>query len=62
MGLSERQKELKRRRQRRKKYDFYKRRLDKATVSEKEHIAGQLRKMTPGADELIERWELIERA
>ena len=58
---SERQKEIKRRRHRRKKIDMYKRRLDKATVSEKQHIAGKLRELTPGADTIVQKWALEER-
>ena len=37
-----------------------KRRLKKATVSEKQHLADKLRRMTPGAEELIERFELAK--
>ena len=61
MGCSERQKEIKRRRQRRKKLVNIKRKLKKATVSEKQHLADKLRNMTPGADVLIENLQLIER-
>ena len=60
MGCSERQKEIKRRRKRRQQLANIKRRLKKATVSEKAHIAEKLRRMTPGADELIERFELAK--
>lgn len=60
MGCSERQKEIKRRRRRRKAMATIQRKLKKATVSEKQHIADKLRRMTPGADELIERFELIK--
>ncbi len=38
-----------------------KRKLKKATVSEKQHIADKLRNMTPGAEELIDRLNLAER-
>lgn len=61
MGCSERQKEIKRRRQRRKKLDVIKRKLQKATVSEKQHLADKLRKMTPGATTLIENLKMVER-
>ena len=57
----ERHKEIRRRRHRRKKVDQFKRKLDKANTSEKNVIAGKIRKLTPGADELIERWKLEER-
>ena len=60
-GCSERQKEIKRRRHRRKKLTAFKRKLKKATVSEKQHIAGKLRSLTPGAEHLIETLELSER-
>jgi hypothetical protein len=59
---SERRKELKRRRHRGKKLAQFARRLDKATVSERGHIAGKLRALTPGAQEIIDRWELEKRA
>lgn len=61
MGCSERQKEIKRRRHRRKKLEHYKRRLSKATVSEKLHIANKLRQLTPGAKDLIETLSLDDR-
>lgn len=61
MGCSERQKEIKRRRQRLKKLTSFKRKLKKATVSEKQHIADKLRNMTPGAEQLIDQMQLIER-
>lgn len=61
MGCSERQTEIKRRRHRRKRLDQYKKRLDKASVSEKAVMADKLRKLTPGAEELIDRWNLEER-
>lgn len=58
MPTSERTKEIKRRRHRRKKTDQLKRKLAKATVSEKELIARKLRALTPGADKIIGDWEL----
>ena len=60
MGCSERRTELKRRWKRREKLEHYKKRLPKATQSEKGEIARKLREMTPGAEELIEKWELVE--
>lgn len=60
MGKSERQKELGRRRKRREKLEHFRKRLAKATQSEKIEIARKLREMTPGAEELIKRWELVE--
>ena len=61
MGCSERRKEIKRRRHRRKKVTHLKGRIKKATVSEKAHIAGILRNLTPGAEVIIERMSLEER-
>lgn len=57
-GISERGKEIKRRRHRRKKLLQLGKRLKKATVSEKTMIAGKLRQLTPGAEVIIERWQL----
>ena len=61
MPSNERRKELKRRRHRRKKVAQFARRLDKATVSERGAIAEKLRALTPGAQEIIDRWELEKR-
>jgi hypothetical protein len=61
VGCSERQKEIKRRRHRRRKLEHFKRRLKKATVSEKQHIAEKIRALTPGASQLIEQLHLSER-
>lgn len=61
MPCSERRKEIKRRRHRRKKMDQFKRKISKATVSEKQHIAGKLRSLTPGAEVVIGALSLEER-
>ena len=61
MSCSERCKEIKRRRHRRKKLDHFKKRLAKATVSEKTAIATKIRALTPGADSIIDRLSLEER-
>ena len=61
MGISERGKEIKRRRHRQKKKEQFERRLKKATVSEKAMIAEKLRKLTPGGQRIIEQWGLEER-
>jgi hypothetical protein len=53
-GISDRKQEIKRRRHRRKKLEHFKLRLKKATTSEKGVMAEKLRKMTPGAEEIIE--------
>ena len=60
MSASERKRELRRRRSRRVKLTKLKRKLGKATTSEKGEIARKLREMTPGAEELIDRWKLVE--
>ena len=61
MSCSERRKEIKRRRHRQKKVEMYKQRLVKATVSEKLHIAGKLRELTPGAEAIVQQWSLDDR-
>ncbi len=60
MPISERGKEIKRRRHRRKKLAHLAKRLEKATVSEKLVIAAKVRNLTPGAEVLIDRWKLRE--
>jgi hypothetical protein len=60
-GISDRKQEIKRRRHRRKKMEQFKRRLKKATISEKAVIADKLRKMTPGAEVIIEHLSLQAR-
>ena len=59
-GISERAKEIKRRRHRRKKLRHLAGRLKKATVSEKANIAVKLRHLTPGAEVIIGSWKLRE--
>ena len=60
-GISDRKQEIKRRRHRRKKVGHFERKLKKATTSEKLLIAEKLRKMTPGAEMVIERLGLVSR-
>jgi uncharacterized protein DUF6800 len=60
-GISDRKQEIKRRRHRRKKVEHFERKLKKATTSEKLLIADKLRKMTPGAEVVIERLGLVNR-
>jgi hypothetical protein len=60
-GISDRHQEIRRRRKRRKKMVLYKKRLKKATVSERGVIADKIRKMTPGAETIIAAWGLEER-
>ncbi len=55
MTISERKKEIKRRRHRRQKVAKLKQRSVKATVSEKQAIAHKLRDLTPGAEMIIEK-------
>ncbi len=61
MGCSERRKEIKRRRHRRKKLTQYKSRAVKASSSEKNAIAAKLRELTPGAETVITTLSLVER-
>ena len=60
VGGSERSKEIKRRRHRQKKLLQLEKRLVKATVSERGEIARKLRSLTPGADTIVQNWELTE--
>jgi hypothetical protein len=60
-GIIERHKELRRRRKRKQKLKVFKRKLEKATPSEKTVIAGKIRNMTPGAEQIIANWGLEER-
>ncbi len=60
MGI-ERDREIRRRRSRKKKVNLLKNKADQATPTERAVIAAKLRKLTSGADVLIERWELEER-
>ncbi|MDB4670719.1 MAG: hypothetical protein P8M80_07535 [Pirellulaceae bacterium] len=53
MGCSERQKEIKRRRHRRKKLKKLVAHIPKASAAEKPIIAGKLRALTPGAEKVI---------
>jgi len=58
---SERRREISRRRVRKKKVQILKRKAEKASVSDKAAIATKLRQLTPGAEELVQRWSLEER-
>jgi len=60
LGCSERTKEIKRRRKRRIQLGQLKKRMVKATQSEKGEIARKLRSLTPGAEVLISNWKLSE--
>jgi Family of unknown function (DUF6800) len=58
---SERTREIRRRRTRRKKMDLLKKKAEKANSSEKAAIAEKIRKLTPGAEGIIARLSLEER-
>ena len=58
MSISERKKELRRRRKRREQYTSMKSKLTKADANTKERFAAKLRKMTPAAESLIADWNL----
>ncbi|MGW8256430.1 MAG: DUF6800 family protein [Thermoguttaceae bacterium] len=58
---SERKRELRRRRHRKKKVKIFARKLTKATVSEKGVIAEKLRSLTPGGQVVVDAWELEKR-
>ncbi len=59
-GISDRKQEIKRRRHRRKKIELFKRKLKKATISEKAIMVEKLRKMTPGCDVVIANLGLVK--
>lgn len=61
MGISERGKEIKRRRHRKKKIAQLKARVAKASPSEKQVIAAKIRSLTPGCEGIIEALSLEER-
>ena len=61
MSISERKKELHRRRHRRKKLAQLAKRLKKATVSERAAIAEKIRSLTPGCEKIVSSWGLEER-
>ena len=58
MTISERKKEIKRRRKRAEKMTKLKKRLPKATKSEQVEMARKVRDMTPGAEVIIASWGL----
>jgi hypothetical protein len=60
VSASERKRELSRRRARKEKLTKLKARLPKATQSEKTEIARKLRSLTPGAEQIIAQWKLVE--
>jgi len=58
VSISERKKEIRRRRKRRENYADMKAKLPKADAVTKTKIVEKLKKLTPGADNLIEAWGL----
>ena len=58
MPISERTKEIRRRRKRRAKYAQFKAKLAKMGAADKEKLIAKLRKMTPAADKLVAEWGL----
>jgi hypothetical protein len=60
-GMIHRHRELRQRRHRKKKLHTLKRRLSKATASEKAVIAAKIRRLTPGAEVVIANLGLEER-
>jgi hypothetical protein len=60
-GIIQRHREIQQRRHRKKKMASWKRRLAKATPSEKVHIVAKIRKLTPGAEVIIANMGLEER-
>jgi hypothetical protein len=61
VSCSERKRELRRRRHRKKKLSILVRKLTKATVSERTVIADKLRALTPGGETIIARLDLDKR-
>ena len=61
MPSSERRKEIKRRRHRRKKVAQFAKKLKSATVSETATIADKLRSLTPGGNAVVKNWKLEKR-
>ena len=60
-GISDRKQEIKRRRHRRKKLVIFKRKLKKATISEKGVIVEKIRRMTTGCEVVIANLGLEEK-
>ncbi|MDR1493791.1 MAG: hypothetical protein LBT05_13880 [Planctomycetaceae bacterium] len=58
MSISERKKEIRRRRKRRETYARIQNKLAKMDSIAKEKLVDKLRRMTPAGDALIERWNL----
>ena len=60
-GISDCMQEIQRRRHRKKKFAKFQKKLKTATASDKLVMAEKLRKLTPGAEEIIARMKLDDR-
>ena len=58
MAGTERQRELRRRRHRTKKLELLQKKSEKASKTEKATIVQKLRRLSPGAEQLIQAWKL----
>ena len=58
MPISERKKEIRRRRKRREQYTHFKAKLDKMDAAAKEKLVEKLQRMTPDADRVAQQWGL----
>jgi len=61
VSCSERKRELRRRRHRKKKLSIFSRKLQKSTVSERGIIADKIRSLTPGGEVIVANWDLGKR-
>jgi len=59
-GISDRKQEIRRRRHRKQKLSIFARKLKTANASDKSALAEKIRKLTPGAELIIERMGLQE--
>ena len=60
MAGSERQRELRRRRHRKQKVAKLQKKLQTGSAGDKGLVAEKLRRLTPGAEEIISRWGLAD--
>ncbi len=60
MGISERKREIRRRRHRREKLRRLYRKLQSASEAEKSVIADKVRRLTPGWQDVLRNWGLQE--
>lgn len=58
MAGTERQRELRKRRHRTKKLELLHKKSEKASKTEKATIIQKLRRLSPGAEQLIQAWKL----